>query len=88
MLKDKIAHRHRDNGFDPTGLGRWSWVQIPGNQGCTTRFVTVYCPVKTSSKGLDTVYEQQLNYLSEDPTRQFWIDLGEQIITWHAEGEQ
>ena len=88
LLKDKVAHRHRDNGFDATGLGRWSWVRISGKQGCTTRFVTVYCPVKTSSKGLDTVYAQQLNYLSEDPTRRFWLDLGEQIITWHAEGEQ
>ena len=42
LLKDKVAHRHRDNGFDTTGLGRWSWVRISGKQGCTTRFVTVY----------------------------------------------
>ena len=89
LLKDKIAHRHKDNGFDPTGLGRWSWVRISGKQGCITRFVTVYCPIKGSNtKGLDTVYAQQLNYLSEDPTKRFWLDLGEQIIKWHAEGEQ
>ena len=45
MLRDKIAHRQRDNGFDKSGLGRCSWVRISGKQQCTTEFVTVYCPV-------------------------------------------
>ena len=61
LLKDKIAHRHRDNGFDETGLGRWAWVRIAGKQGCVTRFVNVYCPLKTG-KG-NTIYTQQLREL-------------------------
>ena len=87
LLRDKIAHRHRDNGFDPSGLGRWSWVRIAGKQGCVTRFATVYCPVQTGS-GLETVYSQQLTELSEDPTKKFWKDLGEQLLQWRADGEQ
>lgn len=88
LLKDKIAHRHRDTGFDSTGLGRWSWVRISGKQGCVTRFITVYCPGNKQGKGTDTVYAQQLNYLMEDPIRRFWLDLGEQILDWHSRGEQ
>ena len=87
LLKDDIAHRHRDNGFDMTGLGRWSWVRIAGKQGCITRFVTVYCPNK-GSKGLQTVYAQQLTELSEEPTYRFWTDLGKAVLRWQSEGEQ
>ena len=86
ILKDKIAHKMRDTGFDDSGLGRWSWVRIMGKQGCVTRVVTVYCPVKTG-KG-NTVYTQQLRILQEDPTMRFWKDLGNQILQWKANGEQ
>ena len=86
ILRDKIAHKMRDTGFDDSGLGRWSWVRIMGKQGCVTRFVTVYCPVKTG-KG-NTIYTQQLRVLQEDPTVRFWKDLGEQILQWKANGEQ
>ena len=87
LLKDKIAHRHRDTGFDSSGLGRWSWARISGKQGCTTRFVTVYCPVKSGS-GVSTVYAQHLTELQEDPTKRFWLDLGADILQWQADGEQ
>ena len=86
LLKDKIAHKLQDTGFDPSGLGRWSWVRIRGRQGCVTRMVTVYCPVKTG-KG-NTIYTQQLRVLQEDPTKRFWVDLGKQIMQWRANGEQ
>ena len=81
ILKDKIAHRHRDCGFDMTGLGRWSWVRIAGKQGCVTRFITVYCPVYTG-KGDNTIYSQQLRELNQDPTQRFWKDLGAEILNW------
>ena len=87
MLKDKIAHRQRDNGFDKTGLGRWSWVRISGKQQCTTRFVTVYCPVRGGA-GASTVYAQHLRELQDDPTKRFWLDLGRDILSWTANGEQ
>ena len=86
ITQSKVAHRHRDNGFDSTGLGRWSWIRIAGKQGCITRFVTVYCPVKTG-KG-NTIYTQQLRVLHEDPTSRFWNDLSQLIIQWHSDGEQ
>lgn len=87
ILKDKIAHRHRDHGFDESGLGRWSWVRISGKQRCTTRFITVYCPGKNGS-GEDTVYAQHLTELQEDPIKRFWLDLGKDILKWKAKGEQ
>ena len=87
ILKDKIAHRHRDHGFDESGLGRWSWVRISGKQRCTTRFITVYCPGKNGS-GEATVYAQHLTELQEDPIKRFWLDLGKDILKWKATGEQ
>ena len=87
ILKDKIAHRHRNCGFVRTGLGRWFWVQIAGKQGYVTRFITVYCPVYTG-KGDNTVYSQHLRELNQDPTQRFWTDLGTEILHWKAPGEQ
>ena len=86
IAQSKVSHRHKDNGFDSSGLGRWSWIRIAGKQGCVTRFVTVYCPVKTG--GGNTVYSQQLRVLQEDPTARFWKDLSRMIIQWHSVGEQ
>ena len=86
LVRDKVAHRHKDNGFDSSGLGRWSWVRIAGKQGCSTRFVTVYCPVKTGNG--NTVYNQQLRELNEDPTSRFWKDLSKQILEWQSQGDQ
>ena len=86
LLKNKIAHRHKDSGFDRTGLGRWSWVRIAGKQGFVTRFVTLYCPVKTG-KG-NTIYTQHLRELNEDPTERFWQDITMEVLKWHADGEQ
>ena len=86
ILRNKIAHKNRTTGFDKEGLGRWSWTTVTGKQGCVTRIVTVYCPVKTG-KG-NTIYTQQLRVLQEDPTKRFWRDLGNQILEWKAKGEQ
>ena len=86
VLKDKVAHKTKETGFDKEGLGRWSWIKVMGRQGCITRFVTVYCPVKTGTG--NTVYTQQLRVLREDPTKRFWKDLGKEILKWKANGEQ
>ena len=87
LVVDDIAHRYKEAGFDETGLGRWSWIVITGKQQCVTRFITAYCPVK-STKGLTTVYTQQLAYFKTDPTKRFWDDLAVEIAKWHSAGEQ
>ena len=86
MVVQDMAHRYKSSGFDETGLGRWSWVIVTGKQQCITRFVTVYCPVR--SQGPSTVYTQQLAHLKVDPILKFWNDLADSIIKWQANGEQ
>ena len=87
LATNDIAHRFKRSGFDESGLGRWSWVQITGKQRCTTRFITVYCPTR-SGTGLNTVYEQQLAHLKVNPTKAFWNDLAHAIVAWQTAGEQ
>ena len=87
LVVDDVAHRYKGSGFDTTGLGRWSWIVITGKQQCVTRIVTAYCPVK-STKGLNTVYAQQLAYFKTDPVSKFWDDLATEVAQWHAAGEQ
>ena len=82
-----MAHRFHSAGQDSKELGRWSWVKVTGKQNCVTRFVTVYCP-KPTGKGMNTVYEQQLEYLKKDPTAAFWEDLAHTIVKWQNEGNQ
>ena len=82
-----MAHRYKECGYDPSGLGRWSWIMVSGKQQCVTRFVTVYAPQK-GGRGLNTVYEQQLAHLKTNPIRAFWSDLARSIALWQSKGEQ
>ena len=84
---EDIAQRFHSAGQDVKELGRWSWVKVTGKQNCVTRFVTVYCP-KSTGKGMNTVYEQQLEFLKTDPTAKFWEDLAQSIVAWQNEGNQ
>ena len=86
LLRNKMAHKHKKNGYDTSGLGRWSWISIMGSKGSITRFATVYCPLKTGQG--NTVYNQQLRELQEDPTARFWTDLGAQLLEWQSNGDQ
>ena len=87
IVVEDMAHRFHSSGHNVKGLGRWSWVKVTGKQECVTRFVTVYCP-KSTGKGMNTVYEQQLEYLHTDPTSAFWEDLAKAIVQWQNEGDQ
>ena len=52
-------------GIDPTGLGRWNWVQLRGANGIKTRFICAYRPCK-SKQGTGTTWTQQVNYFQEE----------------------
>ena len=58
-------------------MGRWSWITVWGKHQVKTTLITVYWPCK-NSKGTNTVYSQQLRYLSalqiEVCPRQLWLD--------------
>ena len=66
MAAKDISHRAIKSGYNNSGLGRWSWIKFNGKRNCTSRVITVYCPVK-SEKGMDTVYSQQLRFLNKCP---------------------
>ena len=87
IVVEDMAHRFHSSGQDERELGRWLWVQVTGKQDCVTRFVTIYC-LKSTGKGMNTVYEQQLEYLHTDPTAVFWEDLAQAIVKWQNEGDQ
>ena len=80
-----MANKVYQCGYDPSGLGRWSWMLIQGKHNTFTRLVSAYCPIKsntTGTRGQHTVYAQQLRHLGKDPIDQFWKDLGNQLQQW------
>ena len=87
LVVEDIAQRYHSAGQDTKELGRWSWVKVTGKQNCVTRIVTVYCPKRTGV-GMNTVYEQQLEFLKTNPTAAFWEDLAKAIVQLQNEGDQ
>ena len=78
-------------GYDPSGLGRWTWMLMRGRRGTTTRVITAYCPCKvhiTGPSNQRTVYAQHLRHSSREPITAFWEDLGQALDTWTQDEEQ
>ena len=46
---------------DLTGLGRWNWVRLQGENGIKSRFISAYRPC-ASKQGTGTVWSQHVNY--------------------------
>ena len=42
-----------------TGLGRWTWIRIEGNNEIKTTVITVYSPCKTRKQSYYSTYAQQ-----------------------------
>ena len=63
MLFDHVASTMNGSGYDSSGLGRWSWVQLQGKFGISTTIVTAYCPCKSNLTSPETVYNQHRRYL-------------------------
>jgi hypothetical protein len=80
------ALRHVDRGADPSGLGRWVWQQYMGKDQRVLRVITAYCPIKTTTAGLYTVYRQHWAHFESqgqerDPRDAILADLRLQIQT-------
>jgi hypothetical protein len=80
-----------DSGADPTGLGRWTWVQLTGRRGLSIRIISGYRPVKDSTNRAGTVYSQHEKYFMDigaygEPRLAFLDDLETDILRWQAEG--
>ena len=90
---DQMASRMHSSGSDPTGMGRWSWMLFKGKNGHATRIVTAYFPNVVNRRKLESVYGQQVSFLSGQSIdvcpREFMIS--ELIIAlqdWRAAGEK
>ena len=89
FVTDELSHKVLSTGRDPTGLGRWSWIRLKGNN-CIIRVVTAYRPC--SSSGPETVYSQHKCYYSQrnpniEPCSQILHDLSTHLNTWTDNGE-
>ena len=86
------THRTTTSGIDPTGLGRWSWIQVSGRNGLHIRIISAYRPCRvTNSTGLTTNWDQQLRYFRknnqrDDPLYHFDHDLFQEIDEWLENG--
>jgi hypothetical protein len=91
MMINKICHRVKKRGEDPTGLGRWTWTTTKGKGAIIVRTGTVYCPHDTG--GPESVYAQHRFYLNtkdddRSPRVAFWEDLCKEVKVWEAAGNQ
>ena len=44
IARGEITDRVFETGIDTSGLGRWSWIKLRGNDGTVTRFISTYQP--------------------------------------------
>jgi len=64
---DQPSYRIKKKGTDPTGLGRWSWIEFMGKDQYKTRIYTAYRPGNkpSSQSKLTTVYDQHKRYMRD-----------------------
>ena len=88
IVFNQLSHRSHRSGSDPTGLGRWSWVQFQGKQGHFTRVITAYRPCRPPTMtALTTTWDQQTRYLRQqslnsNPRQQVDIDIQNLLRSW------
>ena len=51
-----------DIGTDESGLGRWSWIRIKGNNNLVTTIISAYLPCIPRKQSLLSTYAQQSRY--------------------------
>ena len=82
------------SGKDPTGLGRYVYTQIKGDEEHSTMILTGYCPCKNNRSNNGTSYQQQRRYFVKVeksticPRDRFRSDLCELVAKWRAEGKR
>ena len=74
-------------GADSTGLGRWCWFHFRGQDGFTSRIVTVYQPCRSGRIEGKNTYAQQRRYYRAKGDHvctlvHFRQDLRKSLIKW------
>ena len=93
LTQGLLALRSIGSGSDKRELGRWTWTVFRGKHNTITRIVSIYVPTNPSTPGESKVYFQHLRMLQsqqvqEDPIKNFWKELWEEIDKWRSNGEQ
>jgi len=93
---NQAAHRIQMAGPDPSGLGRFCWMVLKGQENKLLRIVTAYRPSK-SNNGHLLVSQQHWQHFSNQnpdqtgqlhPQKKFWVDLKPLLKAWMEAGEQ
>ena len=83
-----------NSGVDPSGLGRWSWNLLEGEEGFRTGVVLAYVPCGSAASKEETYYQQQVRYITEkglkdtNPKKMFRDDLLAQLRKWRTRGDR
>jgi exonuclease III len=86
---------NRDNsGEDETGLGRWTFFELRGDDGHCTMILVGYCPCPNKKPDNGTSYQQTKRYFAHehgidvDPRKKFLEDLVALLEKWKQEGKR
>ena len=64
-MREELTAYVTTSGVDPSGLGRWSWYLLEGEEEYQTRVVTAYALCGSAVSEIDTYYQQQARYIVE-----------------------
>ena len=65
-MREELTAYMTTSGVDPSGLGRWSWYLLEGEEGYQTRVVTAHTPCGSTAIETETYYQQQARYIVEN----------------------
>ena len=94
IVRDSHTGRICGSGKDPSGLGRWVWVQLRGHHGSRLRIVSAYRPVHNPRDPGSVWSQQRAWFESQDPPRlvdprdAFLEDLQIMLASAHTDGDQ
>lgn len=94
ITTDKWTTRVIQPANDPSGLGRWSGIQLRCKSHQSIYIITAYCPHKDTKYGSNTAYQQQWRALrnstneAPEPRQQFLTDLSKFIQTIHSQSNK
>eukprot|EP00956_Cyclotella_meneghiniana_P010715 scaffold14988_cov36-Cyclotella_meneghiniana.AAC.2 len=83
-----------NSGFDSTGLARYTYSEIKGEEGYSTMILVGYVPCKNSSPHNGTSYQQQRRYFVKKegvdvcPRQRLLEDLKGIVSQWREEGKR
>jgi hypothetical protein len=87
----EITSRVIKHGGDDSGLGRWTWHVLQGQQNRVLRVVTAYRPVRNMSNAGSVwnqhQYHSALHQLDGNPHDRWIRDLIAELSTWIQQGE-